>query len=61
MTALGNSLKRVWPAINHVSGLIVRRTTGLPTGAVCKGGRALANLTRQTAPTILLILWNLLR
>ena len=70
MTVLAHSLKRIWSAKNRVPhqtgwgtcGSLenVTEETSL-VGSVHEGVLALTGLARQTAPTILLIVWNIFR
>ena len=70
MTVLAHSLKRIWSAKNRVPHLTgwgtcgslenVTEETSL-VGSVYEGVLALTGLARQTAPTILLIVWNIFR
>jgi hypothetical protein len=70
MTVLAHSLKRIWSAKNRVPHLTgwgicgslenVTEETSLVASAY-EGVLALTELARQTAPTILLIVWNIFR
>jgi hypothetical protein len=70
MTVLAHSLKRIWSAKNRVPHLTGWGTCGSPE-KVIEGNTlvssayedllALRELARQTAPTILLIVWNIFR
>jgi hypothetical protein len=70
MTALAHSLKRIWSATNrapHLTGwgtrgslLNVTEETTL-VGSAYEGVLVLTELARQTAPTLLLIVWNIFR
>jgi len=70
MTVLAHSLKRIWSAKNRVPHLTGWGTRGsLPNmheqtslvGLAHDGVLALNELARQTAPTILPIVWNIFR
>ena len=70
MTALAHSLKRIWSAKNrvpHLTGWGIRgslwnenKETAL-IGSAYESVLALTEAARQTAPTILLLVWNVLR
>ena len=70
MTALADSLKRIWSAKNrvpHLTGWGIRGSlwnmndeTSL-VGSAYEGVLALSEAARLSAPTILLIVWNILR
>ena len=69
MTALANSLKRIWSAKSRVPHLTgwgacgsqnsTKATTLL--GSVYEGVLALTEVAHRTAPTILVIVWNIFR
>ena len=70
MTVLVHSLKRIWSAKDRVPHLTGWGTRGsLPNmtkgatllGTAYEGVLALTGVARQTAPTILLIVWNIFR
>jgi len=70
MTVLAHSLKRIWSAKNrvpHQTGWgtcgslqnVIKETTLV--GAVYEGVLALTEVAQRTAPTVLLIVWNIFR
>ena len=70
MTVLAHSLKRIWSAKNRVPHLTGWGTCGSPenpikgstlVGSAYEEFLALTALARQTAPTILPIVWNIFR
>ena len=69
MTALVNSLKRIWYARNrrpHRTGWGPRGsqkniTNTTLIGSVYESFLALTGVARQTAPTILVVVWNIFR
>ena len=70
MTVLAHSLKRIWSAKNRVPHQTGWGTCGSLqnvtkenslVGSVYEGVLALTEVARQTAPTILLIVWNIFR
>lgn len=70
MNALANSLKRIWSAKNRVphqtgwgtrGSLLNENNEATLVASAYEGVRALTEAARQTAPTILLIVWNILR
>jgi hypothetical protein len=70
MTALAHSLKRMWSAKNRVPHLTGWGRRGslwneneetTLVGSAYESILALSEAARQTAPTILLIVWNVLR
>jgi hypothetical protein len=70
MTVLAHSLKRIWSATNRVphqtgwgtrgSLLNLTEETTL-VGSAHEGVLAFTEFARQTAPTLLLIVWNIFR
>jgi hypothetical protein len=60
MTVLAHSLKRIWSAKNRGSLPNMHEQTSL-VGLAYDGVLALNELARQTAPTILPIVWNIFR
>ena len=70
MTVLAHSLKRIWSAKNRVPHQTGWGTCGSPENVIeeptlfspaYEGLLALTALARQTAPTILPIVWNIFR
>ena len=70
MTVLAHSLKRIWSAKNRVPHLTGWGTCGslenvteeaTPVRSAYEHLLAVKGLARQTAPTILLIVWNIFR
>jgi len=68
MTALANSLKRIWSAKSRVPHLTGWGTGGcLPTkgttlaGSVYESVLALTEVARQSAPTVLVVVLNIFR
>ena len=66
MTALANSLKRIWAATGRVPHLTGWGTSGSPAGATLAGSiyedvLALTEVARQCAPAVLVMVLNLFR
>jgi hypothetical protein len=70
MTVLAHSLERIWSAKNRVPHLTGWGTRGslwseskgtTLIGSAYEGVLAVSEAARQSAPTILLIVWNILR
>jgi hypothetical protein len=70
MTVLAHSLKRIWSAKNRVPHLTGWGRRGslcnenhetTLVGSAYEGVLALSEAARQSAPTFLLIVWNILR
>jgi hypothetical protein len=60
MTVLAHSLKRIWSAKNRGSLWNENKETTM-VGSAYESVLALSVAARQSAPTILLIVWNILR
>lgn len=66
MTALANSLKRIWVATGRVPHLTGWGTSGSPAGTtlagtIYEGVLALTEVARQSAPSVLVIVLNIFR
>lgn len=70
MTAVAHSLKRIWSAKNrvpHLTGWGTRGSLGNASkgatlvGSACEGVLALTEVARESAPTIVPIVWSIFR
>lgn len=70
MTGLVHSLQRIWPAKNRVphqtgwgtrGSLLNVTEEATLVGSAYEGVLAFTELARQSAPTLLLIVWNIFR
>jgi hypothetical protein len=61
MTALANSLKRIWVATGRLPHLTGWGTCGSLAGSLFESALALKAVARQSAPTVLVIILNIFR